>query len=163
MVINRRRVFEGRGRRSGSRRLSTTGDLFVPFAEAIEVPKFNFAHITDLHLDVKGDSTWQYREKSVPLFIDAASPAQPAAEGLGISGPFPFSVRHNDRRDRGQTSMSRIPIITLIRQIVISTRAGNNICGANSGSWTQREQRPVSIYLRSITCDGARPLCRGHQ
>ncbi|OGW39619.1 MAG: hypothetical protein A2010_13105 [Nitrospirae bacterium GWD2_57_9] len=46
------------------------GGLFVPFAEALEVPKFAFAHITDLHLDVKGDSTWQYREKSIPLFID---------------------------------------------------------------------------------------------
>jgi len=47
------------------------GELFVPFAEAIGVPRFNFAHITDLHLDVGGESTWQYREKSVPLFIDA--------------------------------------------------------------------------------------------
>jgi Icc protein len=46
------------------------GDLFIPFAEAADVPKFSFAHITDLHLDVKGTSTWQHREKSVPLFID---------------------------------------------------------------------------------------------
>jgi len=46
------------------------GELFVPFAEAADIPKFSFAHITDLHLDVKGTSTWQYREKSVPLFID---------------------------------------------------------------------------------------------
>lgn len=51
--------------------MGAAGELFVPFAEAVEIPKFNFAHITDLHLDVKGDSTWQYREKSVPLFIDA--------------------------------------------------------------------------------------------
>ncbi|HUJ18591.1 MAG TPA: twin-arginine translocation signal domain-containing protein, partial [Nitrospirota bacterium] len=51
--------------------MNAATDLFVPFAEAVEVPKFNFAHLTDLHLDVKGDSTWQYREKSVPLFIDA--------------------------------------------------------------------------------------------
>lgn len=49
----------------------TAGEEFLPFAEAVEVPKFNFAHVTDLHLDVRGDSTWQYREKSVPLFIDA--------------------------------------------------------------------------------------------
>ncbi len=49
----------------------TAGEAFLPFAEAVEVPKFNFAHVTDLHLDVRGDSTWQYREKSVPLFIDA--------------------------------------------------------------------------------------------
>ena len=49
----------------------SAGSLFVPFAEAVEIPKFSFVHITDLHLDVKGGSTWQYREKSVPLFIDA--------------------------------------------------------------------------------------------
>ncbi len=47
------------------------GDLFIPFAEAADIPKFSFAHITDLHLDVKGTSTWQHREKSVPLFIDS--------------------------------------------------------------------------------------------
>ena len=50
---------------------SHLGDLFIPFAEAADIPKFSFAHITDLHLDVKGTSTWQHREKSVPLFIDA--------------------------------------------------------------------------------------------
>ncbi len=46
------------------------GDLFIPFAEAVDTPQFSFAHITDLHLDVRGRSTWQYREKSVTLFID---------------------------------------------------------------------------------------------
>ncbi len=51
--------------------LVATGEVFIPFAEAVEVQKFNFAHITDLHLDVHGKNTWQYREKSVPLFIDA--------------------------------------------------------------------------------------------
>jgi 3',5'-cyclic AMP phosphodiesterase CpdA len=51
--------------------LTTVGELFIPFAEAVDIPKFNFAHVSDLHLDVRGDSTWQYREKSVPLFIDA--------------------------------------------------------------------------------------------
>lgn len=51
--------------------LPAFGELFVPFAEAVEVPKFAFAHITDLHLDVRGESTWQHREKSVPLFINA--------------------------------------------------------------------------------------------
>jgi Icc protein len=47
------------------------GELFIPFAEAVDVPKFNFVHMTDLHLDVKGDSNWQHRAQSVPLFIDA--------------------------------------------------------------------------------------------
>lgn len=51
--------------------LAAMGEMFIPFAEAAEMPKFNFAHITDLHLDVRGESNWQYREKSVPLFIDA--------------------------------------------------------------------------------------------
>jgi hypothetical protein len=51
--------------------LTTAGEWFIPFAEALDIPKFNFAHITDLHLDVRGESNWQYREKSVPLFIDA--------------------------------------------------------------------------------------------
>jgi 3',5'-cyclic AMP phosphodiesterase CpdA len=46
------------------------GGQFFPFAHAADIPKFSFAHITDLHLDVKGTSTWQHREKSVPLFID---------------------------------------------------------------------------------------------
>jgi len=45
-------------------------ELFIPLAGAADIPKFSFAHITDLHLDVKGTSTWQHREKSVPLFID---------------------------------------------------------------------------------------------
>jgi Icc protein len=49
----------------------SAGELFIPFAEALGVSAFNFAHITDLHLDVHGESNWQYREKSVPLFIDA--------------------------------------------------------------------------------------------
>lgn len=46
------------------------GRLFLPFAEAKDIQPFSFAHITDIHLDVKGTSTWQHREKSVQLFID---------------------------------------------------------------------------------------------
>jgi len=49
---------------------SLLGELFIPIAEASDFPKFSFAHITDLHLDVKGANSWQYREKSVSLFID---------------------------------------------------------------------------------------------
>ncbi len=51
--------------------LAASEAMFIPFAEALDVPAFSFAHITDLHLDVKGESNWQYRQKSVPLFIDA--------------------------------------------------------------------------------------------
>lgn len=46
-------------------------ELLLPRAEARAVEEFSFAHITDLHLDVRGTSTWQHREKSIPLFIDA--------------------------------------------------------------------------------------------
>jgi len=48
-----------------------SGGLFIPFAEAADIQPFNFAHIADLHLDVRGENSWQYREKSVTLFIDA--------------------------------------------------------------------------------------------
>lgn len=51
--------------------ITGVGDLFVPFAGAVTMPQFSFAHMTDLHLDVRGKSTWQHREKSVALFIDA--------------------------------------------------------------------------------------------
>lgn len=72
MVMNRRRFLKGVAAAGAALAgMSAAGEVFVPFAEALEVPKFNFAHITDLHLDVRGDSTWQYREKSIPLFIDA--------------------------------------------------------------------------------------------
>jgi 3',5'-cyclic AMP phosphodiesterase CpdA len=47
------------------------GGQFLPFAEAADIPPFSFAHITDLHLDTRGVSNWQHREKSIPLFIDA--------------------------------------------------------------------------------------------
>jgi hypothetical protein len=55
---------------AGGAAFTVTGRRWIPFAEAIDLPKFSFAHITDLHLDVQGTSTWQHREKSIPLFID---------------------------------------------------------------------------------------------
>ncbi len=68
MTMNRRTFIKGAAAAGAA---LATGELFVPFAEALDVPSFNFAHLTDLHLDVKGDNSWQYREKSVPLFIKA--------------------------------------------------------------------------------------------
>ncbi len=68
MVMNRRTFIKGAAAAGAA---LAAGGLFVPFAEALDVPKFDFAHITDLHLDVKGDNSWQFREKSVTLFIDA--------------------------------------------------------------------------------------------
>lgn len=69
--MKRRSFLKGVAAGTALAAMDTAGGIFVPFADALEVPKFNFAHLTDLHLDVNGDSTWQYREKSVPLFIDA--------------------------------------------------------------------------------------------
>lgn len=72
MAMNRRHFLKGAAAAGAAwAGMKAAGGLFVPFAEALEVPGFNFAHITDLHLDVRGESSWQYREKSVPLFIDA--------------------------------------------------------------------------------------------
>ncbi len=68
MTMNRRTFIKGAAAAGAA---LAAGELFVPFAEALDVPKFDFAHLTDLHLDVKGDNSWQYREKSIPLFIDA--------------------------------------------------------------------------------------------
>lgn len=45
--------------------------IFVRYSEALDIRRFSFAHVCDLHLDVNGKSTWQHREKSVLLFIDA--------------------------------------------------------------------------------------------
>jgi 3',5'-cyclic AMP phosphodiesterase CpdA len=71
-MMNRRTFLKGMAATGAAvTALGSADAFFVPFAEAVEVPKFSFAHITDLHLDVKGGSTWQYREKSIPLFIDA--------------------------------------------------------------------------------------------
>ena len=71
MVMNRRTFLKSAAAGAAVAGMGALGEIFIPFAGAVEVPKFNFAHITDLHLDVKGESSWQYREKSVPLFIDA--------------------------------------------------------------------------------------------
>jgi len=72
VLMNRREFLKGLATTGAAiTGMAAAGGLFVPFAEALEIPKFNFAHITDLHLDVRGESNWQHREKSVPLFIDA--------------------------------------------------------------------------------------------
>ncbi len=72
MRMDRRKFLKG----MASAGIALTGvisgsELFVPFAEAFNFKKFSFAHITDLHLDVQGESTWEHRGKSIPLFIDA--------------------------------------------------------------------------------------------
>jgi 3',5'-cyclic AMP phosphodiesterase CpdA len=72
MAMNRRRFLKNAAAGAALAGMGGLGGLFIPFAEAVEVPKFNFAHITDLHLDVSGENSMgQYREKSVTLFIGA--------------------------------------------------------------------------------------------
>ncbi len=66
--MNRRKFLKGVAAAGVS---LAAGELFIPFAEALDVAPFSFAHIADLHLDVHGESNWQHREKSVPLFINA--------------------------------------------------------------------------------------------
>jgi Icc protein len=72
-MVMTRRTFIKKAAAAGALAAGNTapGSLFVSFAEAIDLPGFNFAHVTDLHLDVNGENSWQYREKSIPLFISA--------------------------------------------------------------------------------------------
>jgi Icc protein len=69
--VNRRKFLKSVAAGVALQGLTSVGEIFIPVAEALGTPKFNFAHITDLHLDVHGESNWQFREKSVTLFIDA--------------------------------------------------------------------------------------------
>lgn len=68
-----RREFIGRLVRGGAvlAGAAAGGGLVAPLAGAAGIQPFSFVHMTDLHLDVLGENTWQYRRKSVPLFIDA--------------------------------------------------------------------------------------------
>jgi 3',5'-cyclic AMP phosphodiesterase CpdA len=78
------------------------GELFIPFADAIEIPRFNFAHLTDLHLDIKGESNWQYREKSVPLFIEALRQLQRLPKlNFVVFGGDQIHYGPNDRESLG--------------------------------------------------------------
>ncbi len=129
--------------------LTAAGDLFIPFAEAVEAPKFSFAHISDLHLDVRGDRTWQYREKSVPLFIDAL-------RQLGRLPKLNFVVFGGDQIHYGPNDKESLvvfqkwlkqiktPIYILLGNTEVSPIAGVSSLGRDDylKAWSDRGLRP---------------------
>ena len=153
--------------------MGAAGELFIPFADALEVPKFNFAHITDLHLDVKGESTWQYREKSVPLFIDAL-------RQLGRLPKLKFVVFGGDQIHYGPndkesldvfqkwTAHLNMPLYILLGNTEVSPVSGVSKLGreeylkAWSGrglrpghsSWAFDPERNVRVIGFDVTVDG---------
>lgn len=124
-------------------------ELFIPFAEAIEVPKFNFAHITDLHLDVKGDSNWQYREKSIPLFIDALRQLQRLPKlNFVVFGGDQIHYGPNDMESldvfKKWTAHLNMPYYVLLGNTEVSPVAGVSKLNRDDyvRAWTGRGLRP---------------------
>jgi len=150
MTMNRRNFLKGVAASGAALAgLGAAGELFVPFAEAVEIPKFNFAHITDLHLDVQGESNWQYREKSVPLFIDAL-------KQLGRLPKLKFVVFGGDQIHYGPndkdslkvfqewTAHLSMPIYILLGNTEVSPVTGVSKLGRAEylSAWTGKGLRP---------------------
>jgi 3',5'-cyclic AMP phosphodiesterase CpdA len=149
------------------------GEQFIPFAGAADIPKFSFAHITDLHLDVKGTSTWQHREKSVPLFIDTL-------RQIGRLHKLKFVLFGGDQvhagpRDRdslsvfqawtrhldlpyyillGNTEVSPITgVSTMTREDYLQAWWGRGVSPGRS-SWSVEPEKGVHIIGLDVTVDG---------
>ncbi|MEK6743684.1 MAG: metallophosphoesterase [Nitrospirota bacterium] len=149
------------------------GETFIPFAQAADIPKFSFAHISDLHLDVKGTSTWQHREKSVPLFINAL-------RQIGRLHKLKFVIFGGDQvhagpRDRdslsvfqawtrhldlpyyillGNAEVSPIPgVSTMTRESFLMAWRGRGVAPGRS-SWSVEPEKGVRIIGFDVTVDG---------
>jgi 3',5'-cyclic AMP phosphodiesterase CpdA len=149
MVMNRRHFLKGAAAGAALAGTSALEQFFIPFAEAVEIPRFNFAHITDLHLDVKGDSTWQYREKSIPLFIDALRQLQRLPKlNFVVFGGDQIHYGPNDRESldvfRSWTVHLNMPYYILLGNTEVSPATGVSRLG--------REE-----YLRAWAGKGLRP------
>jgi len=152
---------------------SLLGELFVPFAEAADIPKFSFAHITDLHLEVGGRSTWQHREKSVPLFIDTL-------RQLGRLPKLKFVIFGGDQvhagpRDRdslfvfqewtkhldlpyyillGNMEVSPVPGASKLSKADYLRAWGGRGVGPGRSSWSFEPEKGVRIIGLDVTVDG---------
>jgi len=153
--------------------ISLLGEQFIPFVGAADIPKFSFAHITDLHLDVKGTSTWQHREKSVPLFIDAL-------RQIGRLPKLEFVIFGGDQihagpRDRdslyvfqqwtnhldlpyyillGNTEVSPVPgVSTLTKEDYLQAWRGRGV-GSGRSSWSVEPEKGVRVLGLDVTVDG---------
>ena len=152
---------------------AAAGELFIPFAEAVEIPKFNFAHITDLHLDVKGESNWQHREKSVPLFIDALRQLQRLPKlNFVVFGGDQIHYGPNDRESlevfQKWTANLNMPYYILLGNTEVSPVSGvsklskEDYLRAWSGkglkpgqtSWAFDPVRGVRVIGLDVTVDG---------
>jgi 3',5'-cyclic AMP phosphodiesterase CpdA len=170
VVMNRRTFLKGV---TAAGAALTAGELFVPFADAVEVPKFNFAHITDLHLDVRGDSTWQYRERSVPLFIDALRQLSrlPKLNFVVFGGDqIHYGVNDKESLDVFQkwTDHLSMPYYLLLGNTEVSPVAGVSKLGREdflkawsgkglkpgNSSWTVDPVREVRVIGFDVTVDG---------
>jgi Icc protein len=168
--MNRRTFLKGV---STGAAMLTAGELFVPFAEAVEVPKFNFAHITDLHLDVRGDSTWQYREKSVSLFIDALRQLSRLPKlNFVVFGGDQIHYGPNDKESfdvfQKWTDHLSMPYYILLGNTEVSPVAGVSKMGRDdylkawsgkglkpgNSSWTFDPVRGVRVIGFDVTVDG---------
>ncbi|HUJ17479.1 MAG TPA: metallophosphoesterase [Nitrospirota bacterium] len=125
------------------------GELFIPFAEAVDVPSFNFAHITDLHLDVNGESNWQYREKSIPLFIDALRQLQRLPKlNFVVFGGDQIHYGPNDKESldvfQKWTAHLNMPYYVLLGNTEVSPVAGVSKLNKEDfiRAWTSRGLRP---------------------
>ena len=154
-------------------RISLLDETFIPFVHAADIPKFSFAHITDLHLDVKGTNTWQHREKSVPLFIDAL-------RQIGRLPKLKFVIFGGDQihagpRDRnslyvfqewtkhldlpyyillGNTEVSPIAGVSkMTREGYLSVWRGRGVVPGRS-SWSVEPEKGVRIIGFDVTVDG---------
>jgi 3',5'-cyclic-AMP phosphodiesterase len=152
---------------------SLLGELFIPFAEAADIPKFSFAHITDLHLEIGGTSTWQHREKSVPLFIDTL-------RQLGRLQKLKFVIFGGDQvqagpRDRDSlfvfqewTKQLDLPYYILLGNMEVSPVPGASKLskadyllawrgrgvGPGRPSWSFEPEKGVRIIGLDVTVDG---------
>lgn len=151
------------------------GEFFVPFAEAIDIPRFTFAHITDLHLDVKGASNWQHREKSVSLFNDALKQLQKlprAKSSFVVFGGDQVHYGANDKESfdvfqKGVAALD-VPYYILLGNTEVSPLRGVSKMGREdylkgwsgkglkpgSSSWAFDPVRDVRAIGFDVTMDG---------
>jgi Icc protein len=173
MVMNRRTFLKSAAAGAAVAGMGALEEVFIPFAEAVEVPKFNFAHITDLHLDVKGESSWQYREKSVPLFIDALRQVGrlPKLKFLVFGGDqIHYGPRDSESLDVFQkwTAQLDMPIYILLgntevspitgvsklnRDDYLKAWTGNGLLPGHS-SWAFDPVKNVRVIGFDVTVDG---------
>jgi 3',5'-cyclic AMP phosphodiesterase CpdA len=115
----------------------------------VEMQKFNFAHITDLHLDVRGQSNWQYREKSVPLFIDALRQLGRLPKlNFVVFGGDQIHYGPNDRESldvfQKWTAHLNMPLYILLGNTEVSPVSGVSKLGRNDylKAWSGKGLRP---------------------